>query len=178
MWTDSSILHDQLVKLVHSSLSLWHSYAVHCSGLCFLWRFRFLLEGKVLLQLWHGRFSWSLFLLEKQTVLHVSLWFFSQAPSTHILLEHVSFWCGPLGYAFDMIIYKANFMGKVNCTVARIRQLEPLSNMTLQLLTGPSFNSKAPQNWEPLRKTGTPLVRTGASELEGSCIIVPKKCHI
>ena len=30
----------------------------------------------------------------------------------------------------------------------------------------PSFNSEAPENWEPLRKTGIPPARTGASELE------------
>ena len=77
MWKDLSIIHNQLVQLVHSSLSLRHSFAVPLIAT---------LTWQVFMVL---------FMLERHTVLHESLWFFSQVPSTHIqptpLLQHASF---------------------------------------------------------------------------------------
>ena len=71
-----------------------------CSGLCtcFRWRFKLLLEVKVLEQIWHGRFWWS-FLCWRSNLLFTKVFgFFCKLPphtSSPHLWQHASSLCGP-----------------------------------------------------------------------------------
>ena len=65
------------------------SSAFCCSGLCtcFLWRFKLLLEVKVLEQIWHGRFWWS-FLCWRSNLLFTKVFSFFFASSLHTHPAH------------------------------------------------------------------------------------------
>ena len=76
-WRSTCWAGSQLIE----SLSL---FCCSCLWTRFLWRFRFLLDGKVLLHSWQGRFSWS-FLCWSSNLLFTKVFgFFSHTPSTHI----------------------------------------------------------------------------------------------
>ena len=57
------------------------------------------------------------------------------------------------------------FFGEVHFMITKMKQNELWA---ILLLSGSSFNSEAPKNWEPLSLTWIYPVRTGASELEAS----------
>ena len=57
------------------------------------------------------------------------------------------------------------FFGEVHFMITKMKQNELWA---ILLLSGSSFNSEAPKNWEPLSLTWIYPVRTGASELKES----------
>ena len=57
------------------------------------------------------------------------------------------------------------FFGEVHFMITKMKQNELWA---ILLLSGSSFNSEAPKNWEPLSLTWIYTVRTGASELKES----------
>ena len=92
-------------------------------------------------------------------------WWKSLALVCKDLLHVLQIYCFPLALHAPCVCAFLERGQLYSCKNETIGAFE-WDHMNLHLLTSPSFNSEAPENWVPLRKTETPPARTGASELE------------